>query len=106
MSSGRKGSASKIQLNSFDDLFGFGNEIKQETSTSEQVMEIALDDLHTFKNHPFRVLDDAKLCICIVPVGKPTVVHGNTFKFRKNAALFHTIKTTFWTDIQIGIFTV
>ena len=61
MSSGRKGSASKIQLNSFDDLFGFGNEIKQETSTSEQVMELALDDLHTFKNHPFRVLDDAKM---------------------------------------------
>ena len=33
MSSGRKGSASKIQLNSFDDLFG--SEIKQEISTSE-----------------------------------------------------------------------
>ena len=61
MSSGRKGSASKIQLNSFDDLFGFGSDTKQETSTSEQVMELALDDLHTFKNHPFRVLDDAKM---------------------------------------------
>ena len=59
MSSGRKGSASKIQLNSFDDLFG--SEIKQEINTSEQVMELALDDLHTFKNHPFRVLDDAKM---------------------------------------------
>ena len=61
MSSGRKGSASKIQLNSFDDLFGFGNDTKGEISTSEQVMELALDDLHTFKNHPFRVLDDAKM---------------------------------------------
>ena len=59
MSSGRKGSASKIQLNSFDDLFG--SEMKQEISASEQVMELALDDLHTFKNHPFRVLDDAKM---------------------------------------------
>lgn len=43
----------KMKINSFDDLFG--------GSVSEQVVEIPLIELHTFKDHPFRVLDDEKM---------------------------------------------
>lgn len=43
----------KMKINSFDDLFG--------GSVLEQVVEVPLTELHTFKDHPFRVLDDEKM---------------------------------------------
>lgn len=53
---GKIGSASKVKLSSFDDLFGgAGN------TAEEQVINVKLADLHTFKGHPFRVLDDEKM---------------------------------------------
>ena len=52
-------SASKIKIDSFDDLFG-SSEIESLNQT-EQVVEVPLEDLHTFQNHPFRVLDDEKM---------------------------------------------
>jgi ParB family chromosome partitioning protein len=51
-------SASKIKLDSFDDLFGAP--VGQEGS-AEQIVSVPLKDLHTFKDHPFRVLDDEKM---------------------------------------------
>lgn len=53
----KTGSAAKVKLNSFDDLFGTE---KLQTGT-EQVQEIALSELHEFKGHPFKVLDDEKM---------------------------------------------
>ncbi|EFU77147.1 hypothetical protein HMPREF0381_0993 [Lachnoanaerobaculum saburreum DSM 3986] len=50
----KTGSATKVKLNSFDDLFG----IEQPQSGIEQVQEIALTELQGFKEHPFKVLDD------------------------------------------------
>lgn len=41
-------SASKIRIDSFDDLF----------SGKDNLVEIPLSNLHTFRNHPFRVVDD------------------------------------------------
>ena len=55
----KTGSASKIKIDSFDDLFG--NVTSEDSNSSEQVVEVSLEDLHTFKNHPFRVLDDEKM---------------------------------------------
>lgn len=52
------GSAAKVKLNTFDDLFG-STEI-QETG-SEQIIHVPLKDLHEFKDHPFRVVDDEKM---------------------------------------------
>ena len=53
----KRGSAEKIKLSSFDDLFG-----TQEASTgTEQVQEIPLCELHEFRGHPFKVLDDEKM---------------------------------------------
>ena len=52
--SNRAGSAGKIKMSSFNDLFGGA-------ADAEQVVDAKLEDLHTFKNHPFRVLDDEKM---------------------------------------------
>ena len=53
----KRGSADKIKLSSFDDLFG-----TQEAGTgTEQVQEIPLCELHEFRGHPFKVVDDEKM---------------------------------------------
>lgn len=53
----KMGSAAKVKLNSFDDLFG----TEQLQVGTEQVQEIALSELHEFKGHPFKVLNDEKM---------------------------------------------
>ena len=53
----KTGSAAKIKLDNFDDLFGSAT---GQDSSMEQILKVPLDDLHTFKNHPFRVTDDEK----------------------------------------------
>lgn len=55
---GKKSSADKIKLNSFDDLFGAG---EQTDSSVEKIINVPLEELHTFKDHPFRVVDDEKM---------------------------------------------
>lgn len=52
----RGNSAKKIRLASYDDLFGVSGSVSDETVT---MVPISL--LHTFKDHPFRVLDDEKM---------------------------------------------
>ena len=44
--------AGKIKINSFADIVG---------GDDSAVTEVPLSDLHTFKDHPFRVLDDEKM---------------------------------------------
>lgn len=62
-----KSSAAKIQMTSLDDLLGVnaGNTPGSKTYTgdadSSQVVRLPLQVMHEFKNHPFRVLDDAKM---------------------------------------------
>lgn len=53
----KTGSAAKVKLNTFDDLFG-GSVMQTGT---EQVQEIPLSELYEFKGHPFKVLDDEKM---------------------------------------------
>ena len=54
----RKSSASKIKLDTYDDLFGNNIVIN---SSLEQIISVPLTDLYTFKDHPFRVVDDEKM---------------------------------------------
>ena len=61
----KAGSASKVKLNSFDDLFGGA-----ENTAGEQIISAKLSDLHTFKGHPFRVLDDEKMEETTESIGK------------------------------------
>lgn len=51
-------SAAKIKLSSYDDLL-FAPSAGQ--AGTEQVQEIPLSELHEFRGHPFRVLDDEKM---------------------------------------------
>ena len=54
----KAGSASKVKINTFDDLFGGADMV---AGNGEQVSEVALSDLYEFKGHPFKVLDDEKM---------------------------------------------
>ena len=42
-----------ISLTSYDDIFS-----TEESRQTEQIQQIPIADLHPFKNHPFKVLDD------------------------------------------------
>jgi len=54
----KTGSASKIKMESFDDLFGAGN---LQGDSTEQIISVPLKDLYDFKDHPFQVSDDEKM---------------------------------------------
>lgn len=49
----------RIKLQSYGDMFG--EETENEVVVSEQIKDVALTELHTFKNHPFKVSDDEKM---------------------------------------------
>lgn len=53
MANPRRNVADKIKLGGYNALFG--------EEEREQIIEVSLDSLHNFKNHPFRVLDDEKM---------------------------------------------
>ncbi len=69
-------SASKIHIKAFNDLFG-GEE--PESVSSEELfkdaVEIPLDELHPFKNHPFTVRDDDKLQEMVESIKKVGVLN-------------------------------
>ena len=46
-------SGANISLTSYDDIFS-----TEESRQTEQIQQISIRDLHPFKNHPFKVLDD------------------------------------------------
>ena len=48
----------EIQLTSYDELLGI-NEAEQ--NTLNQIVEVPLNELHPFRNHPFHVNDDEKM---------------------------------------------
>ena len=54
-----KSSARNIELNSVDDLFA--TEESRADAQREKVQNIPLEELHPFKNHPFKVKDDAAM---------------------------------------------
>ena len=51
----------RIKLQSYGDMFG--EDTEAEVVVSEQIKDVALSELHTFKNHPFKVSDDAKIAL-------------------------------------------
>ena len=54
-----KSSAKNIRLTPVDDLFS--TEESRADAQRERVVELPLADLHPFRNHPFKVLDDEKM---------------------------------------------
>lgn len=53
----KPGSAAKVKISRFDDLFGS----PEGQAGADQVQEIPLGELHAFKGHPFKILDDEKM---------------------------------------------
>ena len=53
----KKSSASKIRLNSFNDLFGLNDVMSQ----GVEVRNVMLDELFEFEGHPFKVCDNEKM---------------------------------------------
>ena len=54
-----KNSGSNISLTSYDDLFS--TEETRRGESHEQIQRIPLSELHPFKDHPFRVVDDDRM---------------------------------------------
>ena len=54
-----KSSAKNVKLTSVDDLFS--SEESRADASRERVVELPLAEMHPFKNHPFKVLDDEKM---------------------------------------------
>ena len=54
-----KSGGKNISLTSYDDIFS--TEETHADSNREKIVEIALPELHPFKNHPFRVVDDDRM---------------------------------------------
>ena len=55
-------SADKIKFTSFDDLFGEDSpKGSREESGIDQVIRVSLGELHPFRKHPFRVLEDEEM---------------------------------------------
>ena len=51
-----KSSGRKPRLPSYDDIFS-----TEASRQQEQIQRLALSELHPFKDHPFRVLDDDRM---------------------------------------------
>ncbi len=56
-----KSSASKIKMTSYEDLFETDTNTNSSNNYLEKIQHIAIKDLTTFNNHPFKVLDDDKM---------------------------------------------
>ena len=54
-----KDNGRKLSLTSYDDLFST-QESRQEAGR-EKIIEIPISELHPFKNHPFKVMDDERM---------------------------------------------
>ena len=55
----KRGIGEKIKLSSYEDMFGTEEEnVSGALDSKGQIVDIPITELHTFKNHPFRVVDD------------------------------------------------
>ena len=54
-----RGSDRKPSLTSYDDIFS--TEETRQAEAREQIRQVRLSELHPFKEHPFRVMDDDKM---------------------------------------------
>ena len=61
-----------ISLKGYDDLFS--SEESRQEDRREKVQQIPLEDLHPFKNHPFRVVDDEAMLRTVESVSQYGVI--------------------------------
>ena len=51
----------KIKLSTYDEMFGTDTFGHDDQKSEGQIINVPLSELYTFKNHPFKVLDDEKM---------------------------------------------
>lgn len=51
----------KIKLSTYDEMFGTDTFGHDDQKLEGQIINVPLSELYTFKNHPFKVLDDEKM---------------------------------------------
>lgn len=64
----RRNLGEKIKLTSYDDMFGSADE--NEVVSGGDIKEIPLTELHTFKDHPFSVIEDEKMTETVESIKK------------------------------------
>lgn len=58
----KRGIGGKIVLSTYDDMFGTEeNAVSSPANATGQIIDISLEALHPFANHPFRVVDDESM---------------------------------------------
>jgi ParB family chromosome partitioning protein len=88
-----KKSINDIRVPTYDDLFT--NEEQRQEAKLEKIMEVPVEDIQEFKNHPFRVRNDEQMSELVKSVSEngilvPVLVrphpngHGNDFRSQKN----------------------
>jgi len=76
----RNSSASKIKMHSVDDLFSVSE--AESITGAEKVINVELSDLHTFKNHPFKVKNDEKMVETVKSIKENGVLHPGLVRIR------------------------
>ena len=71
-----KKTSTPIPLQSLDEIFG--------TAEKSEITEIALENLHSFENHPFKVLDDKKMEDLVESVNEFGVLVPGIVRMRAN----------------------
>ncbi len=64
----KKSSVTNINLKTYDDIFQ--DTESREDELREKVIDVAITELHTFKNHPFRVCDDEAMTEMVASIEK------------------------------------
>lgn len=77
-------SAAKIKPVSLDELLGVGSGVSGGSREQEGgIMEIPLDELHPFKNHPFLVKDDEKMAETVDSIKTSGILVPGIVRIRK-----------------------
>lgn len=87
----------KIKLQSYNDMFG--EEENVEVIVQEQIKDVALSELHTFKNHPFKVSDDAKMEEMIESVKQYGILVPAIARSRTGSSVIWICNGTCWKDV-------
>ncbi len=72
----KKRASDNVQFADFNDLFGQPEE-------GEQIVEVSLKELHEFKGHPFRILDDDKMQETVESVKQQGIIVPGIVRPRK-----------------------
>lgn len=84
-----RSSDKKPRLTSYDDIFS-----TEESQQQERIQRISLQELHPFKNHPFRVLDDDRMMETVESVKAYPTIEVQTLYGDRTYRIFAVVNMT------------